>query len=265
MLIDWFTVGAQVLNFLVLVWLLKRFLYKPILDAIDAREKRIAAELADADRKKAEAATERDAFQHKNEAFDRERAGLLAKAVAQAKTERERLVGEARKAAELLAGKRQAALKNEALSLGKSVGLRAREEVFDVARKVLADLSGIGLEQRIGEVFIRQLKEMDGSAKAALAEALKTASRPALVRSAFDLPEAQRASIGDALKETLSTDLQVEFEIAPDLVCGIELSANGHKVAWSVADYLRSLEKSIEQIVQATGGTPQSGPRPKSP
>ena len=47
MLIDWFTVGAQALNFLVLVWLLKRFLYQPILDAIDAREKRIAKELAD--------------------------------------------------------------------------------------------------------------------------------------------------------------------------------------------------------------------------
>ena len=46
MLIDWFTVGAQALNFLILVWLMKRFLYKPILTAIDTREKRIAAELA---------------------------------------------------------------------------------------------------------------------------------------------------------------------------------------------------------------------------
>ena len=55
MLIDWFTVGAQALNFIILVWLLKRFLYKPILNAVDAREKRIAAELADADAKKAEA------------------------------------------------------------------------------------------------------------------------------------------------------------------------------------------------------------------
>jgi F-type H+-transporting ATPase subunit b len=52
MLIDWFTVGAQALNFLILVWLLKRFLYKPILHAIDEREKRIAAELADADAKR---------------------------------------------------------------------------------------------------------------------------------------------------------------------------------------------------------------------
>ena len=55
MLIDWFTIGAQALNFIVLVWLLKRYLYKPILDAIDAREKRIATELADAAAKEAEA------------------------------------------------------------------------------------------------------------------------------------------------------------------------------------------------------------------
>jgi len=48
MLIDWFTVVAQVVNFLILVWLLKRFLYRPILNAIDAREKRIATKLADA-------------------------------------------------------------------------------------------------------------------------------------------------------------------------------------------------------------------------
>ena len=49
MLIDWFTVGAQAVNFLILVWLLRRFLYQPILRAIDTREQRIAAELAGAD------------------------------------------------------------------------------------------------------------------------------------------------------------------------------------------------------------------------
>ena len=52
MLIDWFTVAAQLVNFLILVWLLKRFLFKPITSAIDAREKRIATELAAADAKK---------------------------------------------------------------------------------------------------------------------------------------------------------------------------------------------------------------------
>src|SRR5665811_2539985 len=92
MLIDWFTIGAQALNFLILVWLLKHFLYKPILNAIDAREKRIAKELADADAKKAEAQKEHDEFQHKNEEFDQQRAALLSKAKEDAQAERQRPV-----------------------------------------------------------------------------------------------------------------------------------------------------------------------------
>jgi F-type H+-transporting ATPase subunit b len=98
MLIDWFTVAAQALNFLILVWLMKRFLYKPILNAIDAREKLIAKELADADAKKAEAQKEHEEFQKKNEEFDQQRAALLTKATDEAKTERERLLDDARKA-----------------------------------------------------------------------------------------------------------------------------------------------------------------------
>ena len=100
MLIDWFTVGAQALNFIILVWLLKRFLYKPILNAVDAREKRIAAELADADTKKAEAKSERDEFKQKNETFDQQRAALLTKAMDEAKAERQRLIDDARKSAD---------------------------------------------------------------------------------------------------------------------------------------------------------------------
>src|SRR3970282_801082 len=110
MLIDWFTVSAQVVNFLILVWLMKRFLYKPILYAIDAREKRIATELADADGKRAEAQKERDEFQHKNEEFDQQRNELLSKAKEEAKSERERLFDVARQAAAALRAKRQDAL-----------------------------------------------------------------------------------------------------------------------------------------------------------
>ena len=96
MLIDWFTVGAQIVNFLILVWLLQHFLYKPILNAIDAREKRIAAELADADKKKAEAQKERTDFEDKNKAFDEQRIALLAKATDEAKAERGRLINQAK-------------------------------------------------------------------------------------------------------------------------------------------------------------------------
>ena len=117
MLIDWFTIAAQVLNFLILVWLLKHFLYKPILQAIDAREQRIATELADADAKKAEAQKERDEFQDKNEEFDQQRTALLIKAKDEVKAERQRLLEEARQAAEALRAKRQDSVETQTREL----------------------------------------------------------------------------------------------------------------------------------------------------
>ena len=100
------------------------------------------------------------------------------------------------------------------------------------------------------EVFIHRLRAIDGKAKESLGEALKTPSEPALVRSALDLPAAQRAAIQKAINETFSADVHVRFETAPDLVSGIELSTNGQKIAWSIADYLWSLEKGIGELLK---------------
>ncbi len=259
MLIDWFTVAAQVVNFLILAWLLKRFLYKPILRAIDAREQRIALALADADAKNAEAQKERDEFQRKNAKFDQQRAALLSKATDETKAERQRLLDEARQAADALSAKRMQTLSNDAQNLKQAISRRTQQEVFAIARKALADLATTSLEERMGEVFTRRLREMDGQSKEGFAKALKTASEPALVRSAFDLPADQRAAIQNSLNETFSAEVRVKFETAPDLVGGIELTTNGQKLAWSIADYLASLEKDVDELLK-----PQSKPAAKS-
>jgi F-type H+-transporting ATPase subunit b len=265
MLIDWFTVGAQALNFLILVWVLKHFLYKPILNAIDAREKKIAAELADAAAKKAEAQKDRDEFQHKNEEFDGQRAALLSKATDEAKAEGHRLLDEARKAADALGAKRQESLKNDAHNLNQAIARRTQQEVFAIARKALTDLATTSLEERMGEVFTRRLREMDGKAKETLGAALKTAPEPAVVRSAFDLPANQRAAIQNAVNETFSADIHLRFETTPDLVAGIELTANGQKVAWSIADYLGSLGKGVGELLKEQDKPePKAAPKPET-
>jgi len=253
MLIDWFTVGAQALNFVILVWLLKRFLYRPILNAVDAREKKIAAELADADSKKAEAKLERDEFQRKNDEFEKHRAALLAEAAEEAKAEGQRLREEARKAAELETATRRDALRTEANSLTQAIAQLTQREVFAIARKTLTDLAAASLEERMCDVVCRRLRLLDVKTREDLGSALKAASAPAIVRSAFDLPPAQRAALQQALNETFSADVRVRFETAPDLVCGIELTTNEHRVAWSIADYLASLEKAVGELLKAKG------------
>ena len=102
----------------------------------------------------------------------------------------------------------------------------------------------------MGEVFTRRLREMNGQSKAGLGETLKTASEPALVRSAFDLPGEQRTAIQNALNETFSAEIHIRFETAPDLISGIELTTNGQKVAWSIADYLASMEKGVDELLK---------------
>jgi F-type H+-transporting ATPase subunit b len=249
MLIDWFTVAAQALNFLILVWLMKRFLYQPVLLAIDTREKKIAADIADAATKLAAAQKQESDFRAKSDAFDQQRAGLLRKATDDAAAEKQRLLDEARKAADALGAKRKAAQSDEEQSLAQSIAKRTGEEVFATARKALTALASASLEDRIVEVFIERLRGMTGTAKDELGEALKALSGPAVLRSAFDLPAPQRLSIEAALSEIFAAKIPLRYEIAPELVGGLDLCAGGRKIGWSIADYLSSLEKSQPVLV----------------
>ncbi len=262
MLINWFTVIAQAINFLILVWLLKRFLYKPILHAIDEREKGIATQLAQAEAKVAEAQKERDDFQHKNEAFDQERAALLKKATDDAGSERQRLLGEAKKDADALRAKRQEALRTEQRNLSQDIIRWTQKEVFAITRKTLTDLATTSLEERMGDVLVRRVRALSGAAKEQLATAFKTSNHTVSVHSAFDLPPAQRSAIESAVKETFAPDAHVQFETAPELVSGIELSTGGQKVAWSITDYLTTLEKSAGELLK--DAKPESKPDAKS-
>lgn len=247
MLIDWFTVGAQTANFLILVWLLKRFLYQPILQAIDAREQRIATVLADADGKQAAARQERDGFQQKNEDFERQRAGLMSQATEAARAEQQRLLELTRKAADALSTKRQESLMNEAQALGEAIRRRAQDEVFAIAKMALSDLATASLEEQVVEVFVCRLRALEGRSKADLALALGSA--PVLVKSAFELPAEQRAVLQAAMNESFSAEIPLRFETAPELVCGIELTAGGQKVTWSIKGYLGSLEKGVAELL----------------
>jgi F-type H+-transporting ATPase subunit b len=250
MLIDWFTVGAQAVNFLILVWLLKRFFYRPILNAINVREQKIAKELADAAFKMTEAETERAEFKRKNDELEKQRAGFIKAAIDEAKTEYQRLLDEARQTADVLSARRQETLRNDANTLSQAVRRRTQQEVFSIARKALDDLAGTSLEERMIEVFTRRLHEMDEQMKADFAKALKAASSPARVRSTFVLSDAQCGALQQLLKDTFSVQTPIHFEVTPNLVCGIEFTASGQKLAWSIANYILELEKSVRELLR---------------
>ena len=249
MLIDWFTVIAQIINFLILVLLLKRYLYNPILKSLDVREKKITSLLKDADNAKADAQREKDEFHNKNDEFDKERKNLFAKVSDEAADEQKRLFNEAHKELEAFRLKQLESLKSEYRELSQEIALRTQQEIFAIARKTLSDLANTKLEESIAEIFIKQLRNLDGDDKKLLASAVKS-SRDVLVQSVFELVPAQRIAIERTMKEKIAIETGFKFETVPDLVSGIELIADGYKVSWNIADYIFSLEKNIVNILE---------------
>lgn len=246
MLIDWFTVGAQVVNFLVLVWLMKRFLYKPILDAIDARERRIAGELADAERMKAEAGKEREEFERRKEALEHSREKVLAAARDEARDERQNLLSQARGEAEALRARQNEALKRERVCLLDEISRRTRDETFAIVRKTLADLAGAGLDERASLVFAERLRTLDGLSRSELASDAE--SGPLRVRSAFELSDASRAVVRAALDEILGGCGEVRFETGPDLIGGIEVLSANRRISWSIEEYLAQMQRGMDEL-----------------
>jgi F-type H+-transporting ATPase subunit b len=264
MLIDWFTVGAQAVNFLILVWLLKHFLYKPILHAIDEREKKIAAELADASSKKIEAKKEQDEFQHKNDEFDKQRDELFKKVTADAGVEKAKLMDQAKKAADVFSEKRHASFIQEEEKIQQSIMKRVQKGVFAISRKALKDLSGTDLDERIVNVFVGQLTGSSLTNSSLTNSSLKNSATPVTIRTAFAIPTALQATVEKQIKDKLSPDAQIQFEVNPDLISGIEIRSDGQKFAWSISDYLNSLEKEIEGTVKQKYKKPEAKPEAAS-
>ncbi len=249
MLIDWFTVIAQIINFLILVWLLKRYLYTPILKALDVREKKVASQLKDAEKAKSEAQNEKCEFQRKNDDFDKERKNLFAKVSGEAADEQKRLFNEARDEVESFRLKQLESLKSEYRNLNQEIALKTQQEIFAIAKKTLSDLANIKLEDSIAEIFIEQVSNLSGEEKNLLASAIKS-SRQVRLQSVFELLPAQRAAIELAVEKKLAIETEFKFETVPELVSGIELIADGYKVSWNIADYISSLEKSVGGLIE---------------
>lgn len=248
MVIDWFTVLAQVLNFLILVGLLRYFLYRPILDAIDQREKRIAAELRAADEQKAEADKERALFQEKNACFEQERAERLRQVEQASQVARDNALEAARRAAEDLTAKHEASLQRAQTHLYQSLQQKTATEVFAVARKALNELADAPLEEQMVTVFLQRLSTLNDAEQHALQTAFKKSdSAPVRVQTRFALSEELSARVLQGVRDVLGPDTKVVFDLSEALINGIELSTEAYQLAWSVNDYLASMEDRFEQ------------------
>ncbi|GGH14357.1 F0F1 ATP synthase subunit B [Sphingobacterium alkalisoli] len=248
MQISWFTVIAQIINFLVLVWLLKRFLYKPVLKAIDDREKKIVERLEEAELQKTAAKKEKDEFAKKNADFDRTKSELMESAVLETNRQKELLTEDALIAVDKLQAKRQKYLTETAEKFSISIAEKAQQEVFDISRRVLKDLASVRLEDQVASLFVSQIQELEGEAKSQFISSFKSTSSTLLVQSAFELTGGQQQGITQAVDEILGIKQTFQFKTSPEMISGIELTGNGYKLEWNISAYLDALHSSVKEM-----------------
>ncbi|BBO71350.1 hypothetical protein DSCA_52800 [Desulfosarcina alkanivorans] len=258
MLIDWFTVCAQIVNFLVLVALLKHFLYAPILRAMDAREQTIAGRLAEARQKAAAARAAEQSFLEKNREIADQTAGMLAMAKQDADARRAELIDQARQEVVTLKTGWQAAVVREQEAFVRHLRQMAGRQVYAVSRRVLADLCNASLEARTVDVFLSRLRGLAPADRQKFAEAVQATDAALTVRSAFPLSRGLQDTLTAAVHDMIAPGVAVGFETVPDLIMGIELKTRGRKISWNLEDYLAILETraraALAQPVQPMGG-----------
>ena len=250
MLIDWFTVAAQIVNFLILVGLLKYFLYGRIIRAMDQREEKIAARLSEAQQREQEAADERRHYQAKQAELAQKQDDILNQARQEADSERRKLLEEAREEVEAVKSRWYEALEREKNTFLQDLRQRAGRQVYTITRQALTDLATADLEDQIVEAFCRRLEEQPPEKRQELTEVLQQGAE-ATITSAFVLSQEAKQKIEDILRSYLQDGAALRYQTSPEVISGIELKAPGHKVAWSLEHYLADLEAETREILEA--------------
>jgi F-type H+-transporting ATPase subunit b len=247
MTIDWITVAAQLLNFLVLVWLLKRFLYRPILDGIDARESEIANRMGEASRIQNKAKTTVTHYQAKLDTLQEEQSRTLDRARQEAMTERDKLLNDARQRIreEHSAAKRQQ--HEQAVEYVAQLHRDSAQTLLSVIRKALQEMSDETLEERLtlhALTTVDRQEVIDRSTTAG-----KTLQPRITTRTALDAAATQRICEST---EHIWPGCTVEFDTDAEQAPGVTVQFGSSQVAWTIDAYVDELQSRLNDSLQSS-------------
>lgn len=251
---DLFTLAAQIVNFAILVLLLRIFLYAPVQRTMRERERRIAEEREAATKALERAREEADALEEEREAFRRqrrERERELEQELAERREARlEEIEEEARETRSALAD----ALERDRDESLTALRRRGGELLAEELRRALSQLADASLERQAIAAFRRRLEELGDDARDELRRA--ASDEPVRIATAFAADAEARDELRAAVGELLGEEARVRFERDPELGFGASLQIGGVRVAWSAGGYAEALEEAFEDAVGELRGTP---------
>jgi F-type H+-transporting ATPase subunit b len=248
--INWFVFLAQIFNFLLLMYLLKRFLYGRILKAMDDREAKIAARFAEAEDLKVKANEEAVLYEKRNQMLNETKDRMLNEATMAADAKRKELMEKVRVEVDQVKTRWQDMLSREQDAFFYDLRQRAAKELYATARKALRDLADADLEERIVDEFFRRVKALDEEKSVQMRKAISGGGNRVTIQSAFGIPALRRTQIEETLKKQITNGFTINYLQQPEIVSGIEMRVNGHKIAWSLNEYLETLVENLTETLQ---------------
>ena len=248
MQVDWFTVVAQIINFLVLVWLLKRFLYGPIIEAMAARQQKVAAALDEARQKSEQARAEVQKYQDQRTELEAQREQWLEQARQEIAARREKWLQQARREID---AQREAWLKawqREQTENQRALQREATHRLTEAVRHALRELADADLERRMLEPLLTRLRALEASERATLAQA---ALGGCVISTAFPLDISLQQHCQAALRELLGDGISFAFHQDSNAACGITLEMPGHRLAWTLDSYLDGFDAALARVLNA--------------
>lgn len=234
---DWTTFFLELVNFLLLLWILQHFLYRPVLGVIAARREAIEDRLREAGRKEAEAETLRQRCEQNLAAWEKEKLKARADLDKDLAAQRERLLrGLAEEIAEARA-KRQAQEEQERREFERLAERRALELGGRFVARLLERLAGPELEERLVALTLADLPTLPEAEGDKLRTAL--AGNSLEVVSAFPLNEGQKAAIGEAFARLAGQQVHPQFRHEPSLLAGLRVHAGPWVLSANLQDELQ--------------------------
>jgi len=245
--IDYFTTIAQIINFLILVYLLRRFMYRPIIKSMDERERKITSQFKEAEQKKKDAEQEAESNLKMMQGLSDKLRDMNAKAAEDAQILQTELMEKVRSNVEASTISWNEAFLRKKEALLADLSRDAGDEIHAVIRRALQDLADEDLERQIINTFIKHLRNMNAFEKDKFKEFYKTSLQQITIRSTFEIAEDMRREIQEVVDDQTGVSLKIQYEISPELICGVEMIAHDMRIAWSIAGYLNTLEKDVSE------------------
>jgi len=220
---DVWTFGLQAANFLVLVWLLHRFLYRPVLKVIAERQAATNKLTVDLKAEKAAAEAVRQGLERERAGIAKERDASLRAAREAADAERKALLAKAREEADDITNEAQKALERERADVLSALGQDAARLAVSIVRRLLRDAPAASLQERMLELVCKDVRSLSAEAKQQIAERVAADDGTVVVVTAARVDERGRERFAASLAKALGAPLSPAFKVDPKLIAGVEV------------------------------------------